>query len=158
MCEMCIVKPTDFGEIIPGFYFCLPTVDWRGVKAGHYVISNGMCVIATFPEKPWPDPLEGMTDDQIDALDLKGEVWKSEEAWLLAGGGVEDAFKMLPDDGWRMIEAARKVGCNPEEDGSFSMWLFHKAGEMLRDNPKGKTWEEQEAEAEAREKQNAAEG
>ena len=151
MCEMCDAKPTEFGEILPTFPLALATKDTKNVKAGQYAITDGQFTLVAFPEKPWPEPCEGMDDAALDALPPKGEVWKRQMEWGTAARVFDDAFLIRPDLGWELVEVAKKCGYDTANGGSFAMWLFHKAGVMLRDNPKGKTWEEQGATVEVRE-------
>lgn len=146
MCEMCLVEPTEFGEIIPTFYLALGTKDGQEMKSGQYAIIDGEHAVAVFPEKPWPDPFGDMTEEAIEAVSESDPRWGENHRWLAAVEKFAETCLVNPELGHELYEGALKAGFDRERHGWLTYWLYDRAGRMLVDNPKGKTWAEQLAE------------
>lgn len=127
MCEQCLAECEDHGSVVPGIFLVRATRDGHSMRAGQWglVVQNDPFVV--FDEDPWPDPVHGLSDDEIDAIEDDGPMVR----WLEAGRRFEASMVMPPEDGHVLLLACEGAGYSPQ-DGSVSFWLFHRMGEMLR--------------------------
>lgn len=128
MCEQCLAKAENLGEPIPGFFLVYATQDGSYMKAGQYGLVEMNDPFLIFDMKPTPDPSEGMSDEEINQL--RQSEMSTMMDWLEMARSFEDIFEVGPKLGYRFVNACKKSGYK-DEDGSVTIWFFHKAGEML---------------------------
>jgi len=136
MCERCLAKSIDYGEPIPGILLCKATVDvdigdedfeWH---AGDYglAILNGPFFV--FSRKPWPDPMTGLSEEEIEALPAGDPKWEKANQWLTEAREFSDNFLISLHEGMVMTKACFQAGYT-EEYGDPAMWFFHRMGVFL---------------------------
>lgn len=104
------------------------TKDGGCMKTGQYGLVEENDPLLIFDVKPYPDPCQDMSGDEVDAFCVDNR--EKMMMWLGAAAGFSDLFRVGPKTGWRFVEACRKAGYE-DRDGSAAMWFFHKAGAML---------------------------
>ena len=132
MCEQCLAEAVKLGEILHGIYLVQATKDGRHMKAGDYglVEMNDPFFIWSYP--PSRDPLDGLTDAQINALTMDSPETLASCDWLTIAGGFHDQFEIEPRLAWRLVEKMRREGYKPEVDETPAHWLFNRMGHLLQ--------------------------
>lgn len=72
---------------------------------------------------PMRDPLEGFSDEQLDGY-LPPELLEASNEFERRAAEFRQDLCVAPSVGWKLIEAAKTVGYDPEKDGWFERWLF----------------------------------
>ncbi len=75
---------------------------------------------------PFPDPLEGLDDDEVDKATVE-EKERSLEFYS-AVEVFEVALKSDPELGYDLVSSAMKAGYDRQKHGRFSFWLFDHLG------------------------------
>ena len=127
MCECCCADAVDYGEVVSGWFLVRARKEGQIMQTGQWglVFCNGPSVVWT--TTPIPNPFEGKTDAEIDAL-------PDDEGWIekAADFQVTGSPDMCLTACWDLVEACRQSGYNPEEHGDAEWWLFHRMGVMLQ--------------------------
>ena len=141
MCEQCIADTVLIGgekEVLPGWFLVKAQKDGHSMKAGNYglVVCNDPSFI--FNIEPAVDPLDGMSDEQIEALDKNDVLWELSKVWSQKAydftNNIELTYYMMSV--YELVSAGIKAGYNEEVDGyNFENWLFNHLGKFIRDNP-----------------------
>lgn len=130
MCLQCICQAEPLGEIVPGLLLTRATKDSsHGWKAGQFGLVRCNDPDLVWTTIPIPDPMEGMTDEQIEALPHDQALdWCSEAAKF------KDEVKGQLDMNTTLQIAERCIaaGYNSKEDGFLEYWLFHRMGLLLQ--------------------------
>lgn len=119
-CELCFRKAIYYGEIFPGHDLIFDK---------HYKIVCDHDELVRFPDRPLPDPYDGMTDGEIDSAP------KEVNEKFLKLSEYDDQFRKLfrfdPQQGHEILELCKKVGYNPDQDGWLDFWLINRAYKMI---------------------------
>ena len=106
------------------------TTGFHHIKAGDFglVRSDGPDVV--WSVKPTPDPCEGLSEDEINAL-------SSSDSMLAWFNDVDQFVKACREQlhlttAYDIGVLCAQAGYNREEDGHLEHWLFHKMGMMLK--------------------------
>lgn len=125
MCEQCIAEAVMVREdIVPGYHLVRATKGSDHWPADHYglVVVNGPLVTwEGLPETP--DPLFGMSDDEIDSLREDDPRWDPSEALLNFAVARRPYFRMDPLDGALFVEACTQAGYDKSQ-GCVVVWFF----------------------------------
>jgi hypothetical protein len=83
---------------------------------------------------PTPSPVWGMTDDEEEIFinGLTKDDPRRDRALGLNQAAFSESFYGTPEQGHRLIEAAKTVGFDREKHGSFTYWFFDYLGEYLK--------------------------
>lgn len=131
ICKECYPGGKDIGNIAGVFYLC--------EQNGQYFILAGQGHngdnILTWGGKPFPDPMESLTDEQIDAMpddQFNKAVFKAENILQKTN------MKMEPYIGYQLVTACKEKGIyNEKRDGiNFPLWLFHLCGVLINEYEK----------------------
>lgn len=129
MCEQCLAETTYIAEIVPGLHFGQATKHGHVMSPGDYAITRSNDPDFVFQVKPWPDPQDGMTDEEIDAdpnTELASKWYLDFREFTTACDGLALMTS------WRIVQLCREGGWDPES-GMVQWWLFHRLGCILRD-------------------------
>jgi len=132
MCLQCLAEAENLGEILPGIALMRAHRDAEGWGTGRLglVIENDPFYVLL--EEPYPDPTEGLSDEEINGL--SEESWEQFCNWAEAAESFREAILLQPYKGWILVDACIKAGWVSETDGSVESWLFHRIGVFLRDS------------------------
>lgn len=117
------------GEPISGWFLVKTEAGRWGLTHGDP--NDGYVTSMTWGATPEPDPCEGMTDEEIDAL--------GDEAWadVMRHSRLADSFEkevsgLQPSEAFRLAMDGVRDGFVQTRDGYFGFWLFEKMGKLLR--------------------------
>lgn len=140
MCDQCESEAIIIGdkEVLPGWFLTQAQKDTDIIKKGEYglVVTNSPSFI--FATTPIIDPLDNLTDHQINTLAKNDPIWDLNNAWNKAardfGNSISTNVDMMSV--YNLVVAGMKVGYEPGVHGyNFEYWLFSYLGKFLRDNP-----------------------
>lgn len=77
------------------------------------------------------DPLDEMTDDEIDAIPKGDPLWEKYWAFSEHVDRVEPAFSCRPELGYQFVNACIASGYNRHKDGYVLYWFISRIGKML---------------------------
>ena len=127
MCEQCMAEVTEHGEPLPDVLLVRATKDGHQMTAGQWGLVCQNDPFFIFEQVPEPDPAHGLEDPELDTI-------KDPEpmlAWLRKARAFTEKFEVTPDLGYWLIEQAKSAGFDPETDGQFGFWLWHRMGHLL---------------------------
>lgn len=131
LCELCFPNGIDIGKITDGYYLCFRDNQYF-VLAGQ---GHSNDELFYWSEKPFPDPVYGKTDQEIEAMD--------ENLFRTSRLEIDQIIQntdlcILPHEGHRFIESCIKSGnYNQKRDGyNFELWLFNKCGVLINEYEK----------------------
>lgn len=131
LCEMCYPDHTEIGNIAPSVTV---VVDQYGMYSICYGSQGHKDSLYQMQTKPFPDPWEDLTDEEIEASGDEGyegfNFWydkaqidkKTFFYWL----GTIEACNYL-------VEELGAGGYKQKEDGNVWMYMFHRAGVIIAD-------------------------
>lgn len=133
MCTECLVeKKTIIEDVIPGFNLAQATKDYEAWFKGLFALTDGQEPYLIFLKSPVVDPLEGLTDEEIDESPDRID----EEFWhvvRLAEDVYQEVIKGSIMMSWQLVQACIAAGYNPEEDGARVMaWLVDHIARKLQ--------------------------
>ena len=135
MCEQCNAKTAYYvgkntDEVLPGYILV------RATKDGNYMRKNDWGLVrCNNPDFIWSitpvcDPLDGLSDKQIDALAKDANCCKPYEK------AVKSLRKSLDSGSFdycvSLGEAMKKAGWKPEDDGWGAEWLCNYLAKFLK--------------------------
>lgn len=123
MCEQCMAKTLQVGEICRGFCLVKATQDGFEMKKGDYGIVRCNDPDIIFPEslKPFPDPSFEKEDDDSE-LSMKFVDLVVEFGKYLVGNL---AF------GHEFYTSCMESGYDPDKHGHVDWWVVHKIGKLI---------------------------
>ena len=132
MCLQCMTEAETVLEFpILGYWLMRATVDHPEWPEGHFGL-----VKCNDPDFVWEgeihyDPLDEMTDDEIEALPKDGPEWEKYWAFAKHIERIEPAFNCRPELGYQFVGACVASGYNIDEDGYVIDWFISRIGKML---------------------------
>ena len=95
-------------------------------------------LLGVFNSDPVPDPLWGMSDDEIEVYLSKLSPDDIENLIFGWPEMAEDGERILASlgfsDSYRLMKLFITIGYDKDEDGSAGMWLYHRIGELLKES------------------------
>ena len=152
MCNNCDAGSEDLGEVIPGLHLHYATITTRHIGAGGFALtvgSDGFDFAIPQYIDVHPDPVDGMTDDEINALTDLAPL----QRWFYQLELFTDACRCALDlaTAAKITLLSRSAGWDPDVDGSLESWLFHRIGVHIAKNaPEKRPVEDPVAEAKER--------
>lgn len=134
MCEQCVADTKNYCEPIPGWLLVRAQKDGNYMKKDDWGLVECNDPTFLFKTTPWIDPVHNWTDDQINALQSDDPQYILMDKWLDDMCQFQDELNKCNagiDAGWRLIEACKKAGYDPSNDGSCANWLFHHLGGLI---------------------------
>lgn len=133
MCEACASDCQTLGEVVPGLVLVQARQDFQHIKAGDYGLLRANGPDVTWTAKPTPDPCEGLTDDEINALDPDTQLlpWLDDAEEFLKACQDQLSLTTAYDIGVLCAQA----GYDRAEGGNLEHWLFHRMGMLLQGSP-----------------------
>lgn len=140
MCEACLADMACYKQQLFNKFFVLRArKTWDYIEKDMYGITRCNGPELLFKTTPWCDPMFHWTEEQMD--NATEERWQEADKWIGDAEKFEEELfqKRNPDCDIYLdpiailaIEAF-KDGYNPETDGRFGFYLFHKLGEVLKE-------------------------
>lgn len=130
MCMQCLCAVEELGTPVPGLLLVRATRSAFHMKAGDYGLVRSNDPDVVWEGTPFPDPWDGLTDDEVNAKTDSTEF----SDWLTAVKPFYEATKSQLDmhTSFSLGMLCVKGGYDPEEDGWLTHWLFHRMGVMLQ--------------------------
>ena len=130
MCESCLADCRDLGEPLPGWSLVQAQREGRHMMSGEYGLVEGNDPSFIFGVSPTPDPLEGLSDEVIDACDP--QTLAQGMAWVRKARTFGREVLSSADDLralWRLTASMEEAGYTFENaPESPETWLFHRLG------------------------------
>jgi len=133
MCEQCQAETIDIGEIGPGWLLCVATKDGDMMKKGDYgfIRCNNPDFIIPASLKPFPNPFQDYTDEQLDNLtdeenDKFCDFYELEEK-------LRPHLKCDFETAYELVVAGKEIGWDEKKDGCFAIWFIHQVGKAVAD-------------------------
>ena len=133
MCEQCVAQTVLYGEVVPGFYLVRATVDGGTMKAGDWGLVECNDPFFIWSGEIIADPTEGMTDEEMNAIDNDDAVHNALEDRFTDGFEPIRFMDTPVSVGWRLIHGAIAQGYDPhpEKDApplaaDFPYWLWKR--------------------------------
>lgn len=131
ICDLCFPGGIDIGKIADGYYLCFHN--------GRYFVLAGQGhsndELFYWSEKPFPDPISGKTDEEIDAIDRD---FYSKNMLEIDRIITETDLCLSPSYEHRFVKACIESGSyDQEKDGyNFELWLFNRCGVLIHEYEK----------------------
>jgi len=126
MCEQCLAECVRW-EVhpFPGIALVRATKDGNTMKEGDYGLVRMNDPFLIVPCQLLRNPLAGMTDEQIDALEDDGP--EMQRWWAFSRECEKVPYDSMDAmDAYELIVAMMALGYDPVEDGrDWTMWLVH---------------------------------
>jgi hypothetical protein len=147
MCEQCVAKATLYvgpaeERPLPGYSLVRATQDGWSMKKDDWGLVDINDPAYWWSVTPVEDPLAGLTDEQINAMEdgPKDAAFDAAVESLSEGLAGRSVGMLGPDVmaypridcAIRLYEAAKSVGYDQERDGSFAHWLCHRLAVFLK--------------------------
>lgn len=133
MCELCIVHPETYEEVLPGWRLIKATDKGNIMKAGQWGLVHSNDPSFVWDDEPVVDVLEDWSEEAIEAMP-KGEFFRISKIFNEPAVRFEKKLTGSPRVGYLLYGAAIKAGYIPEEYGRFAWWLFDHLGRHIRDH------------------------
>ena len=117
MCMQCIVDAQEIFEVMPSWYLMQSKIDDPRWPKDYFGLVQ--CNDPYFVWKPFYDPTIGEDENDNRISPEEDEYWKNLSEF-------REIINIDPRTGWYMVEAAKKVGYDPQEDGDMASWLIER--------------------------------
>lgn len=131
-CTSCFPECVDYGEIYPGHNLL-----YDNSGTWNYKIVNEHDEVLRFGEKPYGDPFNGMSDEEVNTASESQLAAFTEYCHQVETFRMKH-FKFHPQHGHHMMELCKQVGYNPDTDGWLDHWIINRAAKMIADKEKEK--------------------
>ena len=137
MCLLCSTNAiTVIENVLPGYHLEQATKSVPTWKAGEYGLTGGNDPDFIFPGELVADPTDGMSDDELDALDESDARWIQSREHFKYVESIEPRFNAGPMTGYRLVKACMDAGYDPERDGTRVLsWLVNHIAVKLQSKP-----------------------
>ena len=137
MCWHCLAdSDLVYEEIIPGhnLYRANKSEEDSIWKIGYIAVTQGagdpLFLLTKLPS--FSDPLEGLSDDQINELDDNSEVWlryREFESYVLT---FAQDFRLPVLEGYEFVKSCKESGYDEEVDGyNIEYWFINRIAKKL---------------------------
>lgn len=137
MCDSCLAEALHYGEVLPDWYLERATKDGVYFKAGWWglVWMNEPSFVFTVTPEVTPRECENEDDPDYEALNDALSDWldKFESSVVCLREQMHDSLPFL--DYYRLVQAGINKGYDPENHGSFQLWLVNHVAQYIAANP-----------------------
>jgi hypothetical protein len=142
MCDQCVAATIGW-DLFPGWGLVKARLDCDSMKAGDWGLlrCNNPDFVWRTPAPGPLDPLFGLTEEEEKALPESDPRWDASLKWCHQA----HKLNLKPPKGqavyvnayYELVQGGIQAGYDPDKDGDFSMWLFHRMGELVTKWPCG---------------------
>lgn len=125
-------------NFIPGWGLFRAKHDGGDMTAGQWGLVRANCPDFIWSVDPIPEPAHGYSNEEYEEA-IKDSCFKDrQDEFYHRVEKFQDELTTSPygffENCWALIDKATQVGFNPDQDGNFAYWLFHRMGVWIQNH------------------------
>ena len=139
MCSQCVSEAELLmDEVLPGYALMLARKDSEHWASGQYALVEKNDPDFIWSGDPLVNPLEGLSDQEVNALEKNGDPWRNFESYANRVDEIEHQFRVGPFVGYKFVRSCRDDGYDPGKHGERVLfWFVDHIARKLKRNARG---------------------